>query len=195
MLTMQTDKSIPEQEGYHPLRSLLGVPIETERFMSCAIKISTALSNLHYRDIIHKNISPDSILINSESGDLLISDSSLSSLQPNGQSNLNRGHLLDTMFAYMSPEQTGRMNRIIDHRSDLYSLGIVLYEMATGMLPFQANDALGWVHCHIARSPHPPIEIIPALPAPISDIIMKLLAKATEDRYQTAHGLKYDLEI
>ncbi len=93
----------------------------------------------------------------------------------------------------MAPEQTGRMNRSIDARSDLYSIGVILYEMLTGMLPFMASDPLEWIHCHIARLPVPPIDRVATVPAQLSSIVVKLLAKAPEDRYQTAEGLEADL--
>src|SRR5262249_44386719 len=94
---------------------------------------------------------------------------------------------------YMAPEQTGRMNRSIDSRSDLYAFGVTLYEMLTGKLPFTASDPLGWVHCHIARSPAPPHERVNTVPACVSAIVMKLLAKTPEERYQTASGVESDL--
>jgi len=188
-------KTTNRQDGYHPLGELLGAPMETGSFLPLAIRISAALSDLHCRNIIHKNVSPDSILIHSESGAVAIADSGLSPSLSNRPSIQHGGTMLEGMFTYMSPEQTGRMNRIIDFRSDLYALGIVLYEMITGKVPFQANDTLEWVHCHIARQPLPPDKLVPALPAPISGIIMKLLAKDAEERYQTASGLKYDLEV
>jgi AAA ATPase domain/Protein kinase domain len=96
-------------------------------------------------------------------------------------------------LAYMAPEQTGRMNRSIDSRSDLYALGITLYQMLTGQLPFTASDPMGWVHCHIARRPAAPCERLKEVPGAVSAIIMKLLAKTAEERYQTAAGLESDL--
>ena len=96
-------------------------------------------------------------------------------------------------LAYMAPEQTGRMNRSIDSRSDLYSLGVTFYQMLTGALPFTASDPMEWVHCHIARQPLPPSERLANVPAAVSQIIMKLLAKTAEERYQTAAGVERDL--
>src|SRR5262249_19059918 len=96
-------------------------------------------------------------------------------------------------LAYMAPEQTGRMNRSIDSRTDLYAFGVMLYEMLTGSLPFSASDPIDWVHCHIAKRPVPPGERVKGVPPPVSAIIVKLLAKAAEDRYQTAAGARSDL--
>ena len=93
----------------------------------------------------------------------------------------------------MAPEQTGRMNRSIDSRSELYALGVTLYEMLTGSLPFIASDPMEWVHCHIARLPIPPAERVPNIPGSVSAIVIKLLAKTAEERYQTALGLERDL--
>src|SRR5262249_749286 len=96
-------------------------------------------------------------------------------------------------LAYMAPEQTGRMNRSVDSRSDLYSLGVTLYEMLTGTLPFTASDPMEWIHCHIARQPVSPTQRVPGLTVSIAAIVMKLLAKNAEDRYQTAAGVESDL--
>ena len=96
-------------------------------------------------------------------------------------------------LAYMAPEQTGRMNRSIDSRSDLYALGVTFYRMLTGVLPFSAADPMEWVHCHIARNPTPPAERLKTVPALLSDIVMKLMAKTAEERYQTAAGVEHDL--
>src|SRR6185295_1890925 len=101
--------------------------------------------------------------------------------------------LIAGTLAYIAPEQTGRVNRSIDSRSDLYSLGVTFYEMLTGSLPFMASDPMEWVHCHIARQPVPPVERLQNIPGSLSAIIMKLLAKTAEDRYQTARGVEHDL--
>jgi len=105
---------------------------------------------------------------------------------------LDRRRQFAGTLAYMSPEQTGRMNRSVDSRSDLYACGVTLYEMLTGALPFSAADPMEWIHCHIARQPTPPSERLNEVPAPLSAIVMKLLAKSAEDRYQTATGLEVD---
>ena len=102
--------------------------------------------------------------------------------------------LIEGSLPYVSPEQTGRMNRAIDSRSDLYTLGVTFYQLLTGRLPFEASDAIGWVHCHVARKP-PPLEALrPSIPAVLSDIVLKLLAKLPDERYQSASGLAHDLE-
>lgn len=195
MSIIQVSDSGHDTSEYQPLRSFLGNPMETGRFLTLAVRISAALAGLHDQSHIHKNLTPEGILVNCESGAVVITDSSLTSALPHAYPPAHGFNVLEGIFVYMSPEQTGRMNRIVDHRSDLYSLGIILYEMIAGVAPFRANDALEWVHCHIARQPLTPGELLPELPEPLSDIIMKLLAKNVEDRYQTAGGLKYDLEI
>src|SRR5512136_2658130 len=95
-------------------------------------------------------------------------------------------------LAYMAPEQTGRMNRAVDSRSDLYALGVTFYQLLTAQLPFQADDPIGWVHCHLARTPTPPDQLRPELPAILAQIVLKLLAKVPDNRYQTAAGLERD---
>ena len=163
-------------------------------FIPIAIKLSEITGKIHNENIIHKDINPRNIVIGLDTNEVNIIDFGLSTLlKKEEQRDVNPGSLEGTL-AYMSPEQTGRMNRAIDYRTDLYSLGVTFYEMLTGTLPFQTNDAMELVHCHIARIPVPPIEINRDMPQVISRIIMKLLAKNAEDRYQSAYGLKSDLD-
>ncbi|MUH01226.1 AAA family ATPase [Scytonema sp. UIC 10036] len=163
-------------------------------FLHIAIQLASTLAQLHQANIIHKDIKPHNILINPKTGKVKIIDFSISSCLSQENLNSSNSNLLEGTLAYMSPEQTGRMNRLIDYRSDFYSLGVTFYEMLTGQLPFQANDSLELVHYHIAKIPIQPQELNLEIPSVVSDIVMKLLAKTAEDRYQNALGLKADLE-
>ncbi|MDI1480835.1 AAA family ATPase [Polyangium sp. y55x31] len=178
-----------------PLSHLVGAPMEVGRFLRIAKKTAEALAGLHDRHVIHKDIRPDNILVDVETGEVRLTDLGLASLLPREYQQADQASSIEGSLPYMSPEQTGRMNRAIDHRTDLYSLGITFYEMLTGHLPFRAVDLLEWVHCHIAGSPRPPHEIVPWIPRPVSAIVQKLLSKVAEDRYQTARGLAHDLAI
>lgn len=181
-------------ETLHKLISLQK-GIELSKFLPVAIQLASILSALHQNNIIHKDIKPHNILINDEIYQVILSDCSISSYQARESQTVKNPNLIEGTLAYMSPEQTGRMNRAIDYRTDFYSLGVTFYEMLTGQLPFQANDSLEIVHCHIAKTPVPPYLINSKIPEVVSDIVMKLLAKTAEDRYQSALGLKADLEI
>ncbi|MUG98325.1 AAA family ATPase [Scytonema sp. UIC 10036] len=168
--------------------------VDLSNFLNIAIQLANILSQLHQNNIIHKDIKPQNILINLQTGQVKIIDFSISSCLSKESQNPSDPNLLEGTLAYMSPEQTGRMNRSIDYRSDFYSLGITFYEMLTGQLPFQVQGSLELVHCHIAKTPVPPKEINSNIPPVVSDIVMKLLAKTAEERYQNALGLKADLE-
>jgi diguanylate cyclase (GGDEF)-like protein/PAS domain S-box-containing protein len=176
-----------------PLTELLTAPVKPERFLGIAIGITDALSAVHRSGLIHKAIKPDNIYVMTNDRVKLTGFGIASKLIREWQPLTPLEHIVGDL-AYMAPEQTGRMNRSIDTRSDLYALGVVFYQMLTGRLPFAASDPMAWVHSHIAIQPRPPRELLTAIPAPLSDIVMKLLAKAAEERYQTTEGLKTDLK-
>ncbi|OCR02316.1 serine/threonine protein kinase [Oscillatoriales cyanobacterium USR001] len=164
-------------------------------FLTMSIKIAESLGEIHSKNVIHKDINPSNIVVNPTTGQLKIIDFSIATTSTrNENTQIKNSHALEGTLAYMSPEQTGRMNRIIDYRTDFYSLGVTFYEILTEKLPFDTTDTMELVHCHIAKQPIPPHEIKAEIPQAISDIIMKLLAKTVEERYQSAWGLKADLE-
>jgi serine/threonine protein kinase len=181
---------------YHetkPLNRLIGPAMEIERFLRLAVALSAAVGRVHERGLIHKDLKPNNILVNSSTGQVLLTGFGIASRLPRERQLPNSVEFIAGTLAYMAPEQTGRMNRSIDSRSDLYSLGVTLYEMLTGSPPFKASDSMEWVHCHIARQPISPSERLTNVPASVSAIIMKLLAKTAEERYQTAAGAESDL--
>ena len=184
---------VSEDPGGEPLSRLLGRPLEIASFLRLAIGIATALGQVNQRGLIHKNIKPANVLVNSVTGHAWLMGFGIASRLPRERQAPAAPEVIAGTLAYMAPEQTGRMNRSIDFRSDLYALGVTFYEMLTGELPFAAADPMEWVHCHIARQPAPPTERIADIPAPLSAMVMKLLAKNAEDRYQTAAGLAADL--
>src|SRR5215472_5790519 len=179
--------------GGEPLDRLLGRPMELTQFLRLAVGLSAALGQLHGRGVIHKDIKPASVLINPATGRVWLVGFGIASRLLRERQPAEPPEFLAGTLAYMAPEQTGRMNRSVDSRSDLYSLGVTLYEMLTGTLPFTASDPTEWVHCHIARKPASPGERVKNVPPAVSAIIMKLLAKTAEERYQTAAGVESDL--
>ncbi|OCQ93363.1 serine/threonine protein kinase [Oscillatoriales cyanobacterium USR001] len=163
-------------------------------FMDIAIKITDILEKIHGANIIHKDINPANIVFHLETKEVKIIDFGISTKLHQENPILKNPNVLEGTLAYMSPEQTGRMNRSLDYRTDFYSLGATFYEMLTGELPFKDTaDAMELVHCHLAKQPIPPCEINPEIPQAISDIVIKLLAKTAEDRYQSSIGIKADL--
>jgi predicted ATPase/signal transduction histidine kinase/ActR/RegA family two-component response regulator len=182
-----------EDPGGEPLDRLVGTPMELRQFLGLAIGLSVALGRLHRHGLIHKDIKPANALVNAATGQVWLMGFGIASRLPRERRAPEPPEVLAGALAYMAPEQTGRMNRSIDSRSDLYSLGVTLYEMLTGSLPFTASDPMEWIHCHIARQPVPPGERSKEVPAPVSAIIMKLLSKTAEDRYQSAAGVEADL--
>jgi PAS domain S-box-containing protein len=182
-----------EDPGGAPLDRLLGRPLEVSHFLRIAIPLAGALRQVHERGLIHKDIKPANILADAASGGVWLTGFGIASRLPRERQTLAPPEVIAGTLAYMAPEQTGRMNRSVDSRSDLYALGVTFYEMLTGTLPFTASDPMEWVHCHIARKPVPPDERLKDVPGAVSTIILKLLAKTAEERYQTAAGVERDL--
>jgi PAS domain S-box-containing protein len=183
-----------EDPGGEPLDRILHESLEISAFLRIACQLTIALQQVHERGLIHKDIKPGNVLVHTESGGVWLTGFGIASRLPREHQAFAPPEVIAGTLAYMAPEQTGRMNRSIDSRSDLYSLGVVFYEMLTGRLPFIAADAMEWVHCHIARSPQSPHALVERIPDVLSAIVMKLLAKAAEDRYQTAAGVGADLQ-
>jgi diguanylate cyclase (GGDEF)-like protein len=163
-------------------------------FLTVAIKSVEALGQIHKSHIIHKDIKPHNIIYNVKTKELRIIDFSLSTQLTRECQQIVTGRLLEGTIAYIAPEQTGRMNRSINYRSDFYSLGVTFYELLTGTVPFQSDDEMEMVHGHIAKKPVPPINKDNTIPQVLSDIVMTLLAKNAEDRYQSTSGLLNDLK-
>ena len=169
-------------------------PVTLENFLEIAIKIATALGEIHAADIIHKDINPSNIVYNTQTQQLKIIDFGISTRLSRENPTLKNINSLEGTLAYISPEQTGRMNRPLDYRTDFYSLGVTFYELLTGQLPFVTEDVLELVHFHIAKPPILPHQIQLDIPHVLSKIVIKLMAKTAEERYQSAWGLKADLE-
>ncbi len=179
-----------------PLKQILTrKQLTLDEFLTLALKTTEALEKVHQHKIIHKDINPSNILWDAATQQVKIIDFGVATTLSREVAEIRNPQLMQggTLF-YISPEQTGRMNRGIDYRTDYYSLGVTLYQVATGMLPFSSEDVGELIHFHIAKTPKSAYEINPKLPPVVSDIIMKLLAKAVEERYQGTFGLKYDLQ-
>jgi len=184
---------VVEYTGGEPLDRLIREPMEIGRFLRFAVALSAALRQVHGRGLIHKDLKSGNILVEPKTGQVWLTGFGIASRLPRERQSPDPPEFIAGTLAYMAPEQTGRVNRSIDSRSDLYSLGVTLYEMLTGSLPFAACDAMEWVHCHIARQPAAPRERVSNIPASVSAITMKLLSKTAEERYQTAAGVESDL--
>ena len=167
--------------------------VALEHMLRVAIRLSDILGELHGKKIIHKNIKPQNILIDTTTWQTKLTGFDIASLY-SGESATQVADTVEGTLAYMSPEQTGRMNRVIDYRSDLYALGTVFYEMLTGGPPFREEDPLALVHAQMARNPVPPHQVSVEVPEVLSGIVMKLLSKAPEQRYQSTYGLGVDLK-
>ncbi|MEG4168524.1 MULTISPECIES: AAA family ATPase [unclassified Microcoleus] len=176
-------------ESNEPLE---GLPVN--EFLPMAIQIANALDGLHRHHVIHKDLKPANILINPTSKEVKLIDLSIASLLPRETQEIQNPNVLEGTLPYISPEQTGRMNRGIDYRTDFYSLGVTFYELLTRQLPFQSEDPIELVHCHLAQQPIAVHHLNKSVPLVLSEIVSKLMAKNAEDRYQSAIGLKFDLE-
>jgi predicted ATPase/signal transduction histidine kinase/tRNA A-37 threonylcarbamoyl transferase component Bud32 len=183
---------LEEVEG-DVLSALTGTPFEVACALDVAISLTSTLAEIHRRGVIHKDIKPSNIIL-TPSGEARLIDFGTATLQQIEHVEAAPTTLIEGTLAYMSPEQTGRMNRTVDYRTDFYSLGVTLYELLTGSRPFQGCDALEWFHVHMAVEPQPLTERVADLPPVLSAIVLKLLAKVAEERYQSADGLKADLE-
>ncbi|MDY6898027.1 MAG: ATP-binding sensor histidine kinase [Cyanobacteriota bacterium] len=169
--------------------------LELLEFLNIAVQLVKALVSLHSHNIIHRDIKADNIIINSETRQVKLTDFSIASRLSKEKLQLTNPNQLEGTLTYMSPEQTGRMNRVLDYRSDFYSLGVTFYEILTGRLPFQSNDPLELIHSHIAKQPPAIQQLNPEVPKGIANVVEKLMAKNAEDRYQTAKGLLADVEL
>jgi predicted ATPase/signal transduction histidine kinase len=180
----------PEAE---PLERLVRRPMEFGPFLCCAVALAVTLRQMHKQGLIHKEIKPSNVLASAALDRVWLRGFGIASRLPRERQHVEPPELIAGTLAYMAPEQTGRMNRSIDSRCDLYALGVTLYELLTGSLPFTASDPMEWIHCHIARQPLTPTKRRSDVPRPVSAVVMKLLAKAPEERYQTAAGVERDL--
>jgi predicted ATPase/signal transduction histidine kinase len=169
--------------------------LNIDTFLTIAIQLADALSIIHHGQVIHKDLHPGNILINPETLQVRIIDFGLASLLSREQPALEPPENLEGVMSYISPEQTGRMNRSLDYRSDFYTLGVTFYQLLSGQLPFIAEDAIGLVHAHIAQEQKPLSKLRPDIPQVVSDIIDKMMLKTAELRYQSALGLKKDLDV
>ncbi len=168
--------------------------MDIKDFLEIGLRLAEILGEIHKKNIIHKDLKPANIIVNPKTNQVKITDFGIASLLSVENQKIVNPNKMGGTLPYMSPEQTGRMNRDVDCRSDFYSLGVTFYEMLTSKLPFRSLDPMELVHCHIAKQSTPPNEVNKAIPKTVSNIVMKLLSKAAEDRYQSAYGIKMDLE-
>ncbi|KYF74048.1 hypothetical protein BE17_21015 [Sorangium cellulosum] len=183
-----------EDFGGSSLRALnVAGHLSLDRILTLAIDVTSVLETIHGRRIVHRDLNPSNIVMNPTDGRVKVIDFGLASALPQEATAFTSPGGLKGTLAYMSPEQTGRMNRPVDYRTDYYSFGVSLYELLTGRLPFAADDVLELVHAHIARQPPSPRALNPAVPEVVADIVLRLMAKSAEDRYQSARGIRADL--
>ncbi|MBD2209952.1 AAA family ATPase [Nostoc linckia FACHB-104] len=164
-------------------------------FLNIAVALARTLDSLHQQHIVHKDIKPANIIINPQSQQVKLTDFGIASRLDKETPQITNPNHMEGTLEYMSPEQTGRMNRSVDYRSDFYSLGVTFYEILTAQQPFQSNDPLELIHYHIAKQATPIQQLNPEVSQALAAIVAKLMAKNAEDRYQTAAGLLADLEL
>ena len=175
-------------------RYLRQTSLDLTEVLAIARQIADILHDLGQHRVVHKDIKPANLLIHPESKQVKLIDFSIASLLPKETQEIQSPNMLEGTLAYLAPEQTGRMNRGIDYRADFYALGVTLYQLLTGTLPFISDDPLELIHCHLAKRPAPVDQVNPKVPAPVAAIVAKLMAKNAEDRYQSALGTKHDIE-
>ncbi|MES0488919.1 MAG: adenylate/guanylate cyclase domain-containing protein [Leptospirales bacterium] len=186
---------VMEDFGGQPLNQVMSEnKVKTETKIKIAANIAGILGDIHKAGIIHKDINPNNILMNPKDGTIKIIDFEISTILSYENQQLQNPDKLEGTLGYISPEQTGRMNRPIDYRSDIYSLGITFYEMFCGERPFTAKDSIELVHLHMAKIPETLTQKNPEIPAAISDIVGKMMEKNAEDRYKSSHAVKSDLQ-
>ena len=161
-----------EDSGGQPLDLVAGWPMAIDMFLAIAVRVAAAVEDLHRHGVVHRDLKPENILVHPTTLDVKLADFGLATRLPRELKPPRPPELIEGSLPYMSPEQTGRINRAIDSRTDLYSLGVTFYQLLTGRLPFEARDPLEWVHCHVARAPAPPSDLVPAIPEAITRIVM-----------------------
>jgi serine/threonine protein kinase len=181
-----------EDPGGVVLEQRLAQPLELQLALRVGIGVASALGRLHARGFIHRNLNPGNVFVDLGTGEVRLVGPYIALRSPGKGS--EAPDPIGAVLAFLAPEQTGRMNRSTDSRSDLYAYGVMLYRMVTGVLPFTAKDPMEWLHCHLAVQPMPPNQRSKTVPAQLSAIVMKLLAKTPEERYQTAAGMEKDLK-
>lgn len=185
-----------EDFGGVPLNEVIASKkVSIQAFLKIAVRVTEILGQIHQIGYIHKDIKPHNIIINTKTGEIKLIDFGISSRLSRETQTRVAPEMMEGTLAYTSPEQTGRMNRAIDYRSDFYSLGVTMFEMATGSLPFKSSDPIELVHAHIAQTPPAADQMNPELPEAAARIIAKMMAKNAEDRYQSAFGIRADLQL
>ncbi|MDY6939444.1 MAG: AAA family ATPase [Cyanobacteriota bacterium] len=198
--SLETDRNrvalIEEDFGGRSLDFFLSYqPLKLLDCLKIIFRVARTLHDVHQNNIIHKDIKPQNILFAPQTGIVKLADFGIASRLSRENAVLTDPYMFEGTLAYMSPEQTGRMNRSIDYRTDFYSLGVTFYQILTGKLPFDSTDPMELIHCHIAKIPTLPHQLAPNIPPLVSKIVMKLLSKTAEERYQSAWGLSADLQL